>query len=274
MDKIPIPEQDVAALESLGQSIIGLRLLMVNVFAISRPSGDWMLIDAGLPHQDGRIRRWAEGHFGENSRPLAILLTHGHVDHTGSVEELAEQWDVPVYAHSLELPYVTGQKEYPPPDPTVGGGLMTLLSKLMPRGPVDLGKRALPLAEDHRIPGFPEWRWIHTPGHTVGHVSLFRESDRLLIAGDALCTTKQESFMAIATQRPELHGPPAYMTTDWDRARESVEHLAELRPNTIAAGHGRPLAGADVPDALAALAGDFDRVARPAHGRYVDHPAA
>jgi hypothetical protein len=78
---------------------------------------------------------------------------------------------------------------------------------------------------------------------TAGHISLFRESDRLLIAGDAVSTTKQESFMAIASQRAELHGPPAYMTTDWDRARESVEQLAALRPATIAAGHGQALAG-------------------------------
>jgi glyoxylase-like metal-dependent hydrolase (beta-lactamase superfamily II) len=108
----------------------------------------------------------------------------------------------------------------------------------------------------------------------VGHVSLFRESDRVLIAGDAFATTRQESFLAVATQRPELHGPPAYMTTDWDRARQSVERLADLRPNCVAAGHGRPLAGPDVADALAALARDFDKVARPAHGRYVDQPAA
>ena len=51
-----------------------------------------------------------------------------------------------------------------------------------------------------------------------------------LIAGDALATTKQEYFLAIATQRPELHGPPAYYTTDWDAARESVRRLAALRP--------------------------------------------
>ncbi|HEX3878712.1 MAG TPA: MBL fold metallo-hydrolase [Bryobacteraceae bacterium] len=274
MDKIPIPEQDVVALDSVGSDVSGLRVLIVNVFAIARPSGEWMLVDCGLPHQDSRIRRWTEEQFGKGARPEAILLTHGHSDHTGSVEDLASQWDVPVYAHPLELPYVTGQKSYPPPDPSVGGGLMSLLSKLFPRDPVDLGSRARPLPESGEVPAFPEWRWIHTPGHTPGHVSFFRELDRLLIVGDALSTTKQESFMAVALQSPEIHGPPAYMTTDWDRARESVEQLSTLRPQTIAAGHGRPLSGPDVADALAVLARDFDRVARPTHGRYVDHPAA
>jgi glyoxylase-like metal-dependent hydrolase (beta-lactamase superfamily II) len=152
--------------------------------------------------------------------------------------------------------------------------LMALVSKLYPRGPVDLGTRVQLLPEDGSVPGFPDWRWIHTPGHTIGHVSLFRESDRTLIAGDAFVTTKQESFLAVATQRPELHGPPAYFTTDWDAARDSVERLAALRPEAVATGHGQPLAGSDVAGALATLANDFDRVARPAHGVYVNQPAA
>jgi glyoxylase-like metal-dependent hydrolase (beta-lactamase superfamily II) len=115
------------------------------------------------------------------------------------------------------------------------------------------------IPEDGSVPGFPEWRWIHTPGHSDGHVSLFREQDRTLIAGHAFVTTKQESFLAAMTQRPELHGPPAYFTTDWD---------------AVATGHGKPLAGADVANTLDTLARDFDRVARPEHGRYVNDHAS
>jgi glyoxylase-like metal-dependent hydrolase (beta-lactamase superfamily II) len=272
VDKIVIPEQDVVPIECAGPGIFGLRTLMVNVYAIARSSGEWMLIDCGLPHYQGVIRKWAEGHFGSGSRPAAILLTHGHFDHTGSVEELATEWEVPVYAHPFEAQYLTGQSEYPPPDPTVGGGLMSLLCKLYPRGPVDLGSRLTILPAGGIVPLFEEWQWIHTPGHTAGHISLFRESDRALIAGDACVTTKQESFLAVATQRPELHGPPAYYTTDWDAARESVERLAALRPNIVATGHGMPMAGPDVAATLNALASNFDTVARPEHGRYVEHP--
>jgi glyoxylase-like metal-dependent hydrolase (beta-lactamase superfamily II) len=273
MDKIPIPEQDVVPLESIAHDVAGLRVLLVNVYAISQSPGDWMLIDAGLPYSQGRIRSWAQERFG-STRPEAILLTHGHFDHTGAVEELATEWDVPVYAHPLEFPYLTGKSEYPPPDPMVGGGVMALMSKLYPRGPIDLGSRVRPLPEDGTVPGFADWRWIHTPGHTVGHISLFRERDRTLIAGDAFVTTKQESLLAVATQRPELHGPPAYYTPDWDAARESVRRLAALRAKVVATGHGRPLGGPDVADALDALARDFDRVARPESGTYVNEPAA
>lgn len=87
-------------------------------------------------------------------------------------------------------------------------------------------------------------------------------------------TTKQESLLAAMTYRPELHGPPAYFTTDWDAARESVRRLAALQPAAVGTGHGRPLAGAEVSEALDVLARDFDSIARPEHGIYVNQPAA
>jgi glyoxylase-like metal-dependent hydrolase (beta-lactamase superfamily II) len=129
------------------------------------------------------------------------------------------------------------------------------------------------LPHDGSVPHLPGWRWVHTPGHTAGHVSLVRDLDRTLIVGDAFCTTKQESFFAaLATQRPELHGPPAYFTTDWDEARASVARLASLEPAFIAPGHGQPMAGERVSRALLELSATFDQVARPAQGRYVQHP--
>jgi glyoxylase-like metal-dependent hydrolase (beta-lactamase superfamily II) len=170
------------------------------------------------------------------------------------------------------LPFITGALAYPPPDPTVGGGLMARMAAVFPRQPIDLKGRAHSLPADHSIPGLPGWRWLATPGHSPGHVSLFHEADRALIAGDAFCTTKQESLMAVMTQRPELHGPPAYFTTDWDAARDSVRRLASLSPRLIVAGHGPPMLGDQTTAALRALADRFDEVARPEHGHYVAHP--
>ncbi len=118
----------------------------------------------------------------------------------------------------------------------------------------------------------PGWRWIPSPGHTEGHVSLFRDEDRTLIAGDAFVTTKQESAVAVLTQRRELHGPPSYFTPDWPAAWNSVERLAELEPELAATGHGRPLRGRAMRRDLHALVTDFDRRAVPQHGRYVGRP--
>src|SRR4028118_78297 len=115
----------------------------------------------------------------------------------------------------------------------------------------------------------PEWRWIHTPGHTPGHISLWRESDRTIIAGDAFITTNQESAYAVAVQTPEMHGPPKYFTPDWQSARQSVESLAALDPRLVVTGHGRAMEGAEMLAALKLLARDFDRIAVPESGRYV-----
>lgn len=84
-------------------------------------------------------------------------------------------------------------------------------------------------------PEMPGWTILHTPGHTPGHVSFFRPSDRALLVGDAFCTTKPESFFEAAiAQNPELHGPPSYFTSDWNAARITVQQLASLEPNVLA----------------------------------------
>lgn len=270
MDKIEIPAEETVPLDAIATGVIGLRILFVNVFAVRGEAG-WTLIDAGLNGSAGRIMRWARDHFGE-MHPNAIVLTHAHFDHVGAIDTLLEAWNVPVYVHAEEIPYVTGRRDYPAPDASVGGGMMARMAALYPRGSINLGDRVTQLAADGTIPVMPGWRAIHTPGHTAGHVSLFRDIDRTLIAGDAFCTTKQESFFAVATQKPELHGPPAYFTTDWDAARGSVARLAALEPAFIAPGHGQPMAGVETTRALRHLADRFDDVARPEKGRYVAHP--
>jgi len=180
---------------------------------------------------------------------------------------------VPVYAHPLEMPYLTGRSPYPPPDPTVGGGVMPALSTIFPRGPFDVRPAPVPLPSDGSVPSMPGWRWVHTPGHSAGHVSLFREADRTLIAGDAFVTARQESAISVYMQRPEMHGPPSYFTPDWQSSHRSVETLAALEPQIAVTGHGLPMADDMLRDELHALARHFERVAVPNHGRYVNEPA-
>jgi len=150
---------------------------------------------------------------------------------------------------------------------------MALGSPLYPRGPIDLSGRVLALPDDGSVPGMPGWRWLFTPGHTPGHVSFWRESDAVLIAGDAFVTTKQESLLAVLEQRPEMHGPPTYYTQDWDAARASVQRLSELQPEVAATGHGPPMRGRVMREALQTLAENFEALAVPRDGRYVRAPA-
>lgn len=273
MDAIALPFYEVVPLEDIASDVKGVRILFVNVFAIAGPNGGWTLVDTGLYLSAGKIKHWAENHFGKGTKPNAILLTHGHFDHVGAVRDLVNDWNVPVYAHQDELPYLTGHQKYPPPDPSVGGGLMATISSFYPRTSADLAGKVQPLPVDGSVPTLPEWRYLHTPGHTPGHVSFYRERDKLLLPGDAFCTTKQESFLAVAKQKPELHGPPAYYTPDWDAARESVHKLAALCPRTVAPGHGQAMCGDEVAEQLQKLSINFDHVAIPDHGKYVHKTA-
>jgi glyoxylase-like metal-dependent hydrolase (beta-lactamase superfamily II) len=182
---------------------------------------------------------------------------------------LIRHWDIPVYAHPLELPYLTGQRNYPTPDATVEGGLVAKLSPLFPNDAIQLSDHVIELPSDGSIPIMAGWRWIHTPGHTPGHVSLFRESDSTLLAGDAFVTVKQESLWSVITQDLEISGPPRYLTTDWESAWESVKKLEALKPKTAVTGHGMPMTGQLLTESLQRLVQEFDQIAIPDYGKYI-----
>ncbi len=256
------------SVDDVAPDLIRMRYLFANLYLWGTRDG-WVLIDAGVKGCADDIVKVAEERFGEGTVPQAIVLTHGHFDHVGAFPELFEHWDVPVYAHPLELPHLTGKADYPPPDPTVGRGAMALLSFAYPSSAIDLGERVRPLPEDGSVPGMPGWRWIHVPGHTAGQVALFRDQDRVLIAADAFVTVEQESLYAVARQEQEVHGPPSYFTPDWENARRSVEMLAALRPAVAATGHGTPMEGKALAQGLEALVANFDEIAVPDRGRYV-----
>lgn len=244
---------------------------IVNIVLVGEPgSEDFVLIDAGMPDSAAEIIGVVESRFGKGSKPKAIILTHGHFDHVGAIIELIEEWQVPVYAHPLELPYLQGETSYPEPDPTVEGGMVAKMSKLFPNEPVQLGQNVQVLPEDGSIPHLPDFRWIHTPGHSPGHISLFREKDGALIAGDAFVTVRQEYLYEVLTQEQEISGPPRYLTTDWVAAKQSVRTLQQLNPTVAITGHGVPMTGEALKSNLTQLAEDFDNMAKPKHGKYVD----
>lgn len=283
MNRTLIDKRQVTATEerALGKNVYAvapgvwrLKDVFVNVFIIQNTEDTkWVLVDAGLKTSAPKIRAMVAEVIADSAPPSAIIMTHGHFDHRGSLQELADEWNVPVFCHPMEAPYLNGKASYPPPDPSVGGGMLATLSFMFPKTPIDITEHLFTLPEDGTVPHLDGWRYIHTPGHTAGHISLFRERDGVLIAGDALVTTQQESVVAVATQAKVLSGPPKYFTADWGASARSVKELTNLEPNVIATGHGQSAYGDPARKALHKLSRDFWQLGMPADGRYVKEPA-
>src|SRR5688572_13456253 len=101
----------------VADGVWGMKDIFVNIYMVeNKADNTWALIDAGLKSSAPKIKLMAREIFADNETPSCIILTHAHFDHIGSLKELVSFWNVPVYAHYLELPYLTGQSAYPPPD--------------------------------------------------------------------------------------------------------------------------------------------------------------
>lgn len=259
--------------QEIAPDILVMNFTIVTACLVGNPKNQidgWNLVDTGLENSADFILESVESRFGKDSSPQAIILTHGHFDHVGSVLKLAELWDVPVYCHQLEIPFITGQKDYPVADPSVDVGLVAKMSPSFPHTSIDVGFRAVPLPKDGSVPGMSGWKWIRTPGHTEGHISLFRSQDRVLLVGDAFSTVKQESLLSVITQKEQISGPPKYLTTDWQAAEDSVKRLKDLNPEVAVPSHGQPMKGQELKKHLEMLVSNFVEIAKPEHGLFVD----
>ena len=250
----------------------GRGLTGVNVYLVRSGPG-WVLIDTAWPGRGRLIRAAAESVFGPGARPAAIVLTHIHPDHSGSALELARMWDLPVYVHPDELVLAPGGylPEYGNP---LDRWLVAPLLRLAPRRAVEASRSRNSLEGTARafdpaagVPGLPDWQAVPTPGHTPGHVAFFRAEDRVLVTGDAVLTVDVNSVPGLLAGRHRVAGPPYISTWNWPAAKESVAALARLRPDVLACGHGRPMAGTQAAASLASFSGRLSQQRSPRRSR-------
>lgn len=200
----------------------------------------WILVDTGPAAAADFIIEQAKERFWRQ-KPKAIVLTHGHITHAGAAGKLADIWNIPVYMHPLEMPYLTALADYPRPDSRETDRLADKM-ELYPKKGVNLSFHSVPLPLDRSIAGMRGWQWIHTPGHTVGHISLYRPADRTLIVGDAF-TVKQESLFGALSLHPDAGEHFEYTTADWNACMHTYKKLYDLNASIAILSHGKPLHG-------------------------------
>lgn len=220
------------------------------------------LVDAGWEHDAARIQAAAGSLLGTGNVPGLILLTHVHPDHAGSARALAEAWGCPILLHADEVAIARGDfaamRRYAGPlDRWLILPLMRSIgerrrTRILERG--SLAGHIRELEPDGAVPALDGWSWIHTPGHTPGHVSFLRAADRVVLTGDALVSLRVNHPAGILLGRNGLSAPPRYTT--WNRrvATGSIRTLASLEPAVVGGGHGRPLTGPGTTAAVRAFA--------------------
>ncbi len=189
----------------------------INVYLVED-----VLIDAATRQGERRIMRQLGG------RTLsAHALTHAHPDHQGSSHAICERLQIPLWCGRDDVPAIETPGAISNPR---APRALDWIQRRFWTGPPHPVARAL--AEGDEVAGFTV---LETPGHSLGHVAYWRQSDRVLILGDVL------NNMNLRTGIPGLNEPPDLFTPDPARNRRSARRLAELRPRLTCFGHGAPL---------------------------------
>jgi len=194
----------------------GFRPNMLNTYLI----GD-VLVDAGWRYSTKTILKQLEGHT-----VRAHALTHAHPDHQGASHAICTTLNVPFWvgagdAAAAESGDLRG---------AMPGGLygpLGIPARMLAGGPGHPVARRLKAGDE--VGGFTV---IETPGHSPGHVSFWRERDRVLIAGDVVFNLNP----FIGTVGLQL--PPNVFTVNPALNRESARKLAALQPEIVCFGHG------------------------------------
>jgi glyoxylase-like metal-dependent hydrolase (beta-lactamase superfamily II) len=199
----------------------------VNVYVLLGPT--LTLVDTGMPGHAGAILNYIRSLGRAPADLTRIVVTHHHVDHTGSLAELTQQTGARVLAHPADAPFITGERIRPEPR----GILMRLLLRLIPAA-----SRYTPVPVDSSIQDNDHLDLlsgavvIHAPGHTLGSVALHFPAERLLITGDTINGRGG---------RPALPSP--IFSEDMGQALASVRRLAALDFDVLCPGHGHPIMG-------------------------------
>ena len=225
------------------------------------------VVDAGIP-LNGRavLGELTYGAGLAASEICAICSTHTHTDHCAGAPLVHRKSGAPVCFHETLREYQKGK-----PGPTVPFSKLLPILPVLFEAPFDFaavrewisaarteGVGADPkfrlscpvgayLKDGDALPHAPDWKVMHTPGHSDCSISLWNEKSRTLFSGDTLLSVQGRAWFT-----PE-HLDAAKMASTEERLRKlPVEHLFP--------GHGRPIHGEAI---LQKAWGHLERVKGP-----------
>ena len=190
---------------------------MVNAYII-----DGFLVDAGIRSSYKKLLS-AIDQLGRD-HISAHLLTHAHPDHQGASAAICQELNIPLWCGKGD---VAAMENGLTSDSSIEENWIIRFQNRFWTGPAYPVARSL--QEGDEVGSF---KVLETPGHSMGHIVFWRESDGVLIAGDLLTSAN------MLTTIPGLHEPPEMFTTDIPQNRHSIKKVAKLQPKLICCGHG------------------------------------
>jgi hydroxyacylglutathione hydrolase len=204
-----------------------------HVYLIDGPDGP-IAFDAAIKGSGPAILAAAGG------RVERVILSHSHIDHRGGAGELG----APIYCHADEVADVEGDAGLSYTDFSLinNAQVREILPRLLSAwdgGPLQV---AGTISGGEQVAGF---RVIHLPGHAPGQIALFRESDRLLLAGDVIYTLDAETGQPASARVPH-----PFSNWNTEMARESIRGLVALDATSVWTGHAEAVTGQDIAEQL------------------------
>jgi glyoxylase-like metal-dependent hydrolase (beta-lactamase superfamily II) len=216
------------AMNLTGQSSVIYPTLLWDSYGVT-------LVDTGTPGQLSATRQQIENAGVDFESIHRVILTHQDIDHIGGLPEITRVrgGEIEVLAHEDDKPYIEGEQ----PLIKMSRERLAQMMESLPEpqrqqferifSTPPSGKVDRTLHDGEELPICGGIQVIHTPGHTPGHLSLFVEKARLLIAGDEL-----------RVEKGELVGPSERATPDMEKANASLRKLTDYPIDYVLCYHG------------------------------------
>ncbi|WP_028551555.1 MBL fold metallo-hydrolase [Paenibacillus sp. UNC451MF] len=198
-------------------------------------SESYVLVDTGMPGCRNIILDLVRNSGIQVDEPSKIILTHQDIDHVGGLPQFLAESKAPieVLAHPDDQPYIDGKIPFIKVSPERKQTLLQSLPENLREQFEAAFSNTTPGIVTHTVNDGEKLALaggvvvIHTPGHTPGHISLYHEPSKTLIAGDAMVVIGGE-----------LQGPNPNVTPNMEQAIESLNKYKQYDIQAVICYHG------------------------------------